>query len=250
MTQETASPPAPPATPRPVSGRVRLRAWIDPHVRFWWLSSVAFVVVGVWMLVANYLEWHRSERLIRGGTVVQATVAEAAGVTFAGKQMQPDSRVRLQFNFNGQPHEVSGYLEGRKLSDFILIGSTVPIRIDPNHPDVWTARTEPTSLPLELIGGLIALPAGLVLLLVSVMLARSRLATWKDGIAIAALVVSSRHTALAPRSWAAQCTPANEGDKRVFNVYLPPNADASPGAPVILLFREASSRPMAAEWFS
>ena len=250
MTPETASPLALPAPPRPVTGRVRFRAWVDPHVRFWWLSGAGLVVVGVWILLANYLEWHRGERLIRAGTVVQATVAEAAGVSFAGKQMPPDSRVRLQFNFNGQPREVSGYLEGRKQSDFILIGSTVPIRIDPNHPDVWTARTEPTPLPLELIGGSIALPAGLLLLVVSFALARSRLATWTEGAPVAALVVSSRHTALAPRSWAAQCTPADEADKRVFGVYLPPTADVSPGAPAWLLFRHNSAEPLAAEWFT
>lgn len=249
MTQETASPQAPPAPPRPVTGRQKLRAWVDPHVRFWWAMGVTIAAIGIWLLWTSYAAWHRSELLIRNGTVVEATVIEAAEVSFPGKSMPPDSPVRLRFDWQGRPREVSGYLEGRKPGDFILIGSTLPIRIDPAHPDVWTARTVPTSLPLELIGALIALPIGLLLLLVSLVMARSRLLAWRDGAAVAALVVSARHTALAPRSWAARCTPADQADHRVFMVYLPPHADVSDGAPAWLLSRKPSSRPIAADWF-
>jgi hypothetical protein len=211
--------------------------------------GLAISAIGVWLLLTSYAAWHRGERLIRNGTLVQAQVVEAAEVSFPGKSMPPDSPVRLQFDWKGQPREVTGYLEGRKPGDFILIGSTLPIRIDPQHPEVWTARTVPTSLPLELIGSLIALPIGLLLLLASVVMVRLRLRAWRDGSAVAALVVSGRHTALAPRLWAARCTPADEADHRVFSVYLPPDADVSPGAAAWLLFRTPSAKPIAAEWF-
>jgi hypothetical protein len=75
---------------------------------------------------------------------------------------------------------------------------------------------------------------------------------WRDGEARRAIVVESHQTALAPRSRLVRCTPADEGDNRVVQVYVPAGAaaDLQAGDELWLLFPPAGrGRPVAAAWF-
>lgn len=245
------SPTIPAAPPRPTTARAARRAWADPHVRFWWATATALLVIGVFFVVTRYLDWHQSAQLVQSGQQVQATVVEADGIARKGNVSAADRPVRLQYEYNGKTYDVgAAYLEGRPLSEAIVVGSTVPIRIDPAQPDRWTPRTEPAPLAHELIGGLIALAIALLLLLMS-QWARGRvLRTWREGAAIEAKVISAHHTALAPRAWSVKCGPTEEGDARLFTVFGPPDLDVTSGATVWLIVRPGGGRPLAAAWFA
>jgi len=159
--------------------------------------------------------------------------------------------VRLRYDWQGQTHEVTAAsLAGRSADDFIVIGSQIPIRIDPQHPELWTSRLQPASLSQELIGGLIALPLGLILLARSALLRGRLLGVWCTGDAVSAVIVSAHHTALAPRAWSIECTTADDADHRAFNVFVPPEADIQQGAPLWLLFPKGKGPPVAASWFN
>ena len=251
MTQPPLTEHAPAAPPRAVTARVGRRAWADPNVRFWWAAGLVLSAIGISLLVSRSIDWHRDARLIRSGAQVPATVIEADGMTVLTKKKPGDVAVRLRYDWQGQTHEVTASsLAGRSADDFLIIGSQIPIRIDPNHPDVWTPRLQPASLAQELIGGLIALPLGLILLVRSALLRRRLLGAWRTGEAVAAVVVTAHHTALAPRAWNVECTTADDSDQRAFNVFVPPNAEIQTGAPVWLLFPKGKGPPVAASWFS
>ena len=240
--------PAPP--PRQLTRRVRWRAWTDPRVRFWWAMAAALLAIGFYFLVTRYLDWHQAARLVESGIKLDATVLEADGIARKGNTSAADRPVRLQYEYKGQSYDVgAAYLEGRPLSDPIVVGSTIPIRIDPDHPDRWTPRTEPAPLAHELIGGVIALPVALFLLLMSLWRRGRLVRTWRDGAAIAAAVVSARHTALAPRAWSVQCSPTDEADTRLFTVFAPPDLEVTPGATIWLLLPPVGGRALAAAWF-
>ena len=238
--------PAPPAPPRPLTARARRRAWTEPRIRFWWMLALALLAIGFYLLIWQYLAWRQDSRLIASGTQIPATVQSVQGITFAGKKYQgEEGPIQLRYQWQGQTYDVTvPSIPGVWLE----IGKPIPIRIDPAHPELWTARFTPAPLLHQLIGAILALPIGLLLLAISFWLWARVLRTWREGDAQAALVIAARHTALAPRSWQVQCTPADQSDKRLLTVFAPPEVHPVTGATIWLLALPAG-RALAASWF-
>ena len=148
MTTPTTLPPPPssdllPAPPRPVTPRARRRAWLDPKVRFWWLAGLGLLAAAAYMAFAGWRAWSHQAWLSRSGTLVQAKVVRAGGHTYEGRGVPPDADVLLEFDWAGRPHQTTGRLANRKPGEFIFIGRTEPIRVNPADPNDWTAYTEP-----------------------------------------------------------------------------------------------------------
>ena len=97
--------------------------------------------------------------------------------------------------------------------------STLPRTADPSR---WTGATTVLPLGPGLVPGLIVLPVALVCALLGLVARARLLRLWRDGQAIEALVLEAKQTALAPRSRAVRCTPADPDDRRVLEVYVPP----------------------------
>ena len=113
-----------PDPPRPLTPRVRRRAWTEPHVRFWWVLTVALLLIGAYVCGREWLVWSREVRLIRSGRAVDAEIMSAAGLSSRWQQLPPDSVVTIQYQVDGKLYDKSGYLMGRK--DYIRVRSTVP----------------------------------------------------------------------------------------------------------------------------
>ena len=242
---------APPEVPRPVTPRVRRRAWSEPHVRFWWLLTAAMFVIGVYVCGREFVLWSREARLVREGRLVEAEIIRAGGLSSRWQRLPPDTVVSLQYEVDGKQYAQDGYLKGRK--DYIQVRGKVPIRVDPTDPNLWTARTEPPVLSQQLTGAAIVLPALVVLAIVSVLRRSMTMRTWRRGQATVALTVESRQTALAPRSRLVRCTPADRGDNRVVSVYVPQHAarELRPGDLLWLIYPPGGrGRPVAAAWFN
>src|SRR5207302_7928347 len=140
--------------------------------------------------------------------------------------------------------------QSRKVADYLIVGSQIPIRVNQGDPKEWTHREQPLPLVQEMIRALLPLPVAVALLAVAIVLRGRMLRTWRDGEARPALVIETHHAALAPMSRAVRCTPADEADNRVFNVYVPRRgADLQRGDTVWLLFPPGNGRPVAAAWF-
>jgi hypothetical protein len=242
---------APPDAPRPVTPRVRRRAWTEPHVRFWWLLTLAMLLIGVYVCGREFLTWSREARLVREGRLVEGEVMRAGGLSSRWQRLPPDTVVTIQYDVDGKTYTQDGYLKGRK--EYIQVRGKVPIRVNPADPDEWTARTQPPVLAQQLTGAAVVLPAVVVLAVVAVLRRVMTLRTWRHGQATVALTVESRQTALAPRSRLVRCAPADRGDNRVVGVFVPNSAarDLRPGDLLWLVFPPGGrGRPVAVAWFN
>jgi hypothetical protein len=238
-----ATDPAPPEPPRPVTPRARSGSWTEPRVRAWWLAAAGVLIVCLYFLTSRYLQWRKDMVLIRDGQPIEAYVYSADGYPIPGRRRPPTSPVELHYEVGGKKYQVQGYLTGRK--DSFVVHTNVPIRVDPDNPARFTAREEPTSLTLQLVGGLILLPFTALLAIVAFVQRARLLALWRNGRTLDAIVLDARHTALAPRSWLVRCAPADPEDKRVLSVYVPGRAQPPARGEGLWLVADTGGKPHA-----
>lgn len=183
------------------------------------MSGIALALIGIYIAASQMYTWNKERQLIRYGVPVTATVHAANGVTVPGKKYPPESSVVLQYTHGDQPYEVKGYLTGRE--EWIVVGSPIELRLDPNDPTVWTSRLTPTPLARQLIGASLTIPAIAIVLLIAAWMYRRMQRAYANGVLTPAHVVALRSSPIAPRSDAVVCKPADERDKRLFTVYIP-----------------------------
>jgi hypothetical protein len=237
-----------PDPPRAVTPRVRRHGWTEPRVRSWWLVASAVTLVALYLVGSGYAVWRRDVNLINQGREDSAWIYAADGIPIPGRHRPPTAPVTLRYEVDGKKYEVDGYLRGR--TEPFVIQTYVPIRVDPDDPEHWTARSKPDALWPEMLGGLILLPVVPILAAV-VFWQRARvLKLWRAGRAVEAVVLESRQTALAPRSRFLRCAPTDPSDKRVIGVYVPDRAGRlAPGDTLWILTDPAGgSRAAAALW--
>jgi hypothetical protein len=224
-------------------------------VRFWWVVAAIFLAVSLYFLVHGAYAWHHENWLLNEGTPVDAMVEEvgAAGNETGGingKIQPPDGRVIGNYTFDGNTYPIIGWLKGR--TEWITIGKTVPLHIDPADPEDWTGITAPIRLTGEddFIHGLGILPIALLLFGVAIWWRNRMVRLWIDGSAVEATVIESRISALAPRLRDLRCAPVLEGQQRVQRVFSPPRAgQIGPGEKLWLLCDAEQKRAVAAAWF-
>lgn len=211
--------PPPSKLPREVTTKASAHSWREPRVRFWWTATIVLLLIALYVIVTQAWVWSREKRLLVSGILVEAHVVEANGQYNIGKKQPPDSRVKLKATVNGRERRYDGFLAGRK--QHIVVGEKVPIRVDPENPGVWTARTEPAPLAKQLVGAWVPAPVIVIALLASLLARRGVLSTWQTGPSAAAVVVGTSHSALAPLSRVVRCALSDGSDKRLFTVFVP-----------------------------
>jgi hypothetical protein len=216
-----ADPSAPvPPPPRAVTPHVRRQSLSDPIVRAWLIAAAILILLSIYELGSQLAGWWADESLIGKNTVVDAVVRQAAETDIKGRPKPVDSVCELDFTFNGKAYEVSGTLAGRE--EFIVVGQTVKLHIDPDNPTRWTAYMQTPPLGLRLVTFGVEFPVALLVLAVALWQRSRVLKIWHSGTAQRCIVVDTRQTALAPRSIAVRCTPEAQRDRRVVTVVLPP----------------------------
>jgi hypothetical protein len=228
---------------------------MEPRVRFWWVVAAIFLAVSIYFLVQGAYAWHRENFLLDNGMAIDATVDVVAsgGINTGGidgKIQPPDGRVSAHYIFNGSYYQMVGWLKGR--TEWITIGKTVPLHIDPAHPEDWTGITSPIALIKEddFIHGLGVLPIALLLFCVAIWCRNRMVRLWIDGSAVEATVIESRISAIAPGLRELRCAPILEGQQRVQRVFSPARSGpAAPGDRVWLLCDRDQKRAVAAAWF-
>ncbi len=245
---ETSTSPPPP--PRQVSSLVSRRIWLEPHVRFWWISAGAMLVIGLTLGGMGFVDWSRQNRLITAGLAIQAKVVTAGGIYLDGKKIPPAEPVVLKYDANGQQYQVNGYLEGR--NEHIIVGEKVPIRVDPDNPKIWTYRTAPSPLASLLLGSFIVLSVALLVGAIGMLKRASLVRLWKSGLAQAALVLKSHHSAMAPGARVVECTRRDSIDRRILRVFVPTSIakTMNRGDVMWVIARDdKSTSAVAAAWF-
>ena len=188
--------------------------------RFWWLSSLLLGLIAAAFAIFGYRAWTRESRLIRDGIRVDARIHAINHISRPGLSADPSNPVNLQFPWHGAIYttHMEQPLEG--YGRFVRVGDTVQVRVDAQDPENWTALADARPLRDRVMEAILTLPAILAALLAAAWRRARVLSIWRTGQVTPSLVVSSSVSALAPMGQAVRCTPAQEGDSRVFTVYL------------------------------
>jgi hypothetical protein len=239
----------PPVAPRALTPLARRRAWTEPAVRTWWLIAVAVLLLIVIFAFDRIWSWGVENKLIKSGTSIQAKVIEANGQQVSNLKQPPDSPVQIEFDWHGQVQRPRGFLEG--WTTYIVVGQPVPVRVDPNDPARWTARTESTSLGTALFVGVMFLPVVPLLLAIAWLKHRRILRTWQNGEATQAVVLERNQTPIAPLSYTIRCSLRDRRDKRIFTVFVPRSGASLQKNDLfwLILPQSKSGTPVSAMWF-
>jgi hypothetical protein len=196
---------------------------MEPRVRFWALGCIAVVGISNWFFITQYREYLHEQRLIDTGVTVAASVQSVNNlIPIPGQRYPLPAEVDMKFPLNGQMQDVSGTITRLPGDAYVIVGGTVTLRVNPDHPEEWTERTEPEALTQRLITTGTVLVLGIfTTALATVFLRRRAINTWRNGIAEVFAVIDTYHTALAPRSHAVHCAAASGRDQQVITVYLP-----------------------------
>jgi hypothetical protein len=223
---------------------------MEPRVRAWWVALLAVGIVAIYFIVSQYSTWRKDNRLLHEGELIQAVVDSANGVSTSGHRQKGNAFVQLSYDYKGRSYTGEGILAGRPETETIFVKRSVPIRVDPDDPAVWTARTSPSSLSTALVAVWAILPLVLISLLGGWFSTMRLLRLVRNGEPHRAVVVDTRHVALAPRSRLIRCTLADGRDTRIYSVYVP-RASASLGrGDELLISHNDSGKAVAIDWFA
>jgi len=213
-----------------------------------WLAGLVLAVIGIALFCQRVSAWRESAKLITDGIPIDAEIYEVDGFHVPGRALPGDKPVTLHFQRDGELHEIKApYVDGRLPEEPLTVGKTLKIRIDPADPNRWTPRQSPTPLGPELLGGSIVLGTALLLFLLAAVVRLRLIRTLRMAPQIDVVVLSARHSAIAPRAWQVRCSPTADGDNRVFSVYVPPKTEVA--NVTLRLLIPAHGRPLAMEWF-
>jgi len=248
-----------PGIARDLNRRVAWRAWAEPHVRLWWVTTLVVLAAGIYVGTLQLSDWYTEARLIRRGTPAVATVESVNEKATKGNSQPGDSPVVLRFDWQGQSATARGHLAGRPASNFIKVGEKVNILVDPANPDplwfneaFWTSRQGPAPLSSVLGVPILVILAAAVVGAASWELRRRALRSYRFGDRASARVISRFRSALSPQLWTVRCVLIDGDDKKVFSVYVPSRFPSQPGETVEVILPPPSGgmfRPLAAAWF-
>jgi len=212
-------------TPRPSTRLARRRAWGDIHVRFWWLSAIGVIAVMTYFTVWRITDALNDRAIIRGGQVVQTTIASVNGGTTPGYAVLRHERVPVtlsaklpdgrQMAFAGQLSVAAGYAK---------VGQPLTIRVDRNDPARWTDRTEVVPWVQELALTLMFLPVIAALLIGALVMRGKILRVWRDGAVVDGEIVELRTYAIAPLSRRVKYKLTGSSERRLFSALWPNRA--------------------------
>ena len=88
-------PAAPPDAPRELTAAARKGAWLEKHVRVWWVCGLVLLGITLYYAVSRLYSWNVERRLITQGKSVQAEVMhwERGGEAPKNKVLPPDANV-------------------------------------------------------------------------------------------------------------------------------------------------------------
>jgi hypothetical protein len=198
-------------------------------VRIWCVLAVALAGVIVYFTISHVMEGASERELILHGIPVDATLVQIGGssnpqvVSHRGETLEAIARYTLPGEQDARRSPGALSLSNDPTA-VIRPGDHLPLRVDPNDPNVWTDRTEPRSWLVELSVALILLPLlGLMLLIASLQRARI-LRIWQHGDVAEATVIDLRQTAIAPFSRQVRFTLSDGSSLRVCSVLVPTRA--------------------------
>lgn len=226
LNSEPLDPSTLPAIPRPLNSRAKKRSWAEAPVRLWLILAILVTGVTAYLYYSRIQISMADRKLIFDGTKYDAAVLEIEGQTRPGLRFPKSSSPRVKLRFttpDNQTQTVEGNLMPAIDGD-VQVGGTVPIRVNPQNPLIWTDRTEPRPLAAELSMALIFTPIALLNIFIVIFQRQRVLKIWRNGEPAIAHVVGLQHSPLAPKSMQVRYALSEGDDLRVCTMLYPASA--------------------------
>lgn len=237
-----------PPPPRPLTPRVRRRAWGDSHVRVWWLSALAVALVIGWFTIGRVREGLRNREIIEDGIAVTAVIKTAGDKYIKGQSEMRDSFTAVTLTGtmpDGTEREFRG--EVPPTGGYLVVGQPLEIRVARDDPTYWTDQLTPQPWGRELAMSLMFLPLIVLLLIFAFVVRRQVLRVWQRGEPAEGVVTQVAHSAYAPRSRVVRYNLAGASDRRIYSLLCPPGVPVpAAGEPIELLM--LPGQPKRAIW--
>jgi len=230
------SPTPPPDPPRALTAQGSRRAWFESRVRIWWISALLLALIGAYFVINEVRESSGDRWLIAHGIPVQATIRAIDGRKDRMVTRSENASFNLSFQLSGVTRDIERQQLKERHAVSKAVGQVLTLRVneqiriyvtpdaakrwDPKDPKLWTDRSE-ARLQDDLIMGLLIVPLVNLLLIVAVVQRIRVLRTWRNGQAMAAIVVEVRHAASAPFSRLVRFVLRDVRNKRVFRSIVP-----------------------------
>jgi len=232
-----------PGTPRPITKKVRRRAWLEPQVRIWCMCALLVFGIAIYVVIDSSIRTAHHNALLREGKQLSVRVVNADELNIPRQAAQRDHRMNvvLRSSPGDGEHEYRGILDAAP--GYLVVGSQIKIVVDPKDESNWTELTEP--LPLLHNWGVPLLLTPVIAAALAVALFRrwQVLRIWREGVACSGIVTDTRHTAIAPFSTLVRYAPVGREDNRVRSTLYPKRIrPPQPGASLTLLAHPQNSR--------
>jgi hypothetical protein len=219
------------------------------------LVAAALSLLALYLLVSQYIVYYRDDWLFKKGQRAEGLLYRVETSTTKDQRFfnEPIRDVELRYTVNGKPVVYKGYLTSFD-GGWLVVGNTIPLRVDPSDPEHFTARQSPVTLMPHLVAGLSLLPLVAVAVAVAAWRRRRLLHLWKTGELLPAVVIRTSGVAVAPSARAVECTATDSDDKSVRRAYIPSaNGATVPGRGDLVWLIVSPDRAgpaIAANWFS
>ena len=233
-----------PEIPRPVTAKVRRRAWNEPQTRFWWVAALAILIAGLFMAVSRTMDWWEESSLLRSGVVVQAMAYDGNGSRIKNRPIQPEMEVVVEYEYQGKLYKQRGKLSTQTFP--IMTAIPFDVHINPGNPDLWTDLMEAPPLYGKLIGFFLLVIMGGICGVLAFWKYRGFVWLWTVGEAGLYVITEIHHVAGAPRSVQLRCAHGSLRHEQIATVYLPIGKELPEvGQPLQLIILDHGSRALA-----
>jgi hypothetical protein len=225
------------------------------------LTLTAFLIT-VYFIITRTQEALNDRYLIEHGVDTKVKILSVDGDPVMKRHPRyQTSRVRISFPWHDETLTREIEMDAVDLSKpnaYLLTTTEMTLRMDPNNPDRWTEETVAKSWAQELIAVGLLLPIFLVVAIVTVIQRRMVLGIWSEGQLQRAVVVDTRHSAIAPASrivrYALESTPAAHAQspgQRISQTLMPVKSGIpQPGEPLwVIVSPTNSSRAIVAKLY-
>ena len=196
-----------PDLPRTLSPRAKRRTWAEQPVRLWLVLAGVVLAVVVWIMSTTLGDHLSERRLILAGEEARGEVV-SINADARAYDVERDERVRVTLQITRAGVDAEPVSQKVRLSarpgQTISVGDELPLRVRPLNPSATKfVVTDVLEVP-SIWRRWVAVPPllGLVgfLLLMAALRRRSVLRVAREGRRVPATVLSSKGSALAPRS--------------------------------------------------
>ena len=193
-------------------------------VRVWIILTLAVAFVTIYFTITRIQEALDNRWLADHGVQINAIFTSVSGDPLPKRRLRNETMPStIKFTYGGKQYESELELEP-KPGIPAVVGTELPIKIDPNNPSRLMEVAQPPPWSHELAVIAVLIPVLMIVALVVLWKRRGVLKVWRDEPLTEAVVVELRQTPVAPMSRVIRFTIPQSGGGRIWSTLMPAKA--------------------------